>query len=102
MAVVKEKPKRKSDILEVFSSPFPVVDKITREISELYECKFKSEYFLQLHETGYLPKVLLDDSLNFVRRVQFAALATEPLLQIKDDLFQALAPYSLRIDDLPT
>jgi hypothetical protein len=45
--------------------------------------------------------MLKDDSLNFVRRVQFAALATELLPQIKDDLFQALAPYSLRIDDLP-
>ena len=101
MAVVKEKIKRKADIVEVFKSPFAVVEKITKEVADLYECKFRNEYFLLLHEANYLPAILKDDELPFLERVQFAAITIEPLLQIKDELFQALAPYTQKMDQLP-
>lgn len=71
-------------------------------MSELYECRFKTEYFLQLHEANYLPKVLQDDTLPFLKRVQFAAIAIETSAQIKDELFQALAPHTRRMDELPS
>lgn len=51
-----------------------------------------------LHEENYLPKVLKDETISFLERVQFAALAIEPLGQIKEDLFQALAPYTQKMD----
>ena len=75
VSVVKEKTKKKDLILEVFKHSFEVVEKITREVAELYECKFKSEYFLQLHEANFLPKVLQNDTLPFLKRVQFTAIA---------------------------
>ena len=40
--VVKEKAKRKADIVEVFKQPFPVVFKITSEIHGIYETRFRS------------------------------------------------------------
>ena len=70
-------------------------------MSELYECKFKTEYFLLLIEANYLPSVLRDDSLPFLERVQFASLTIEPLPHIKDELFEALAPYTKKMDELP-
>lgn len=42
VSVVRDKVKRKADIVEVFKCPFPVVEKITKEVSELYEGKFKT------------------------------------------------------------
>jgi hypothetical protein len=57
---------------------------------------------LLLHEANYLPAILRDESLPFLERVQFAAITIEPLTQIKDDLFQALAPYTQKIDQLPS
>jgi len=86
----------------VFKCPFQVVEKITKEVAELYECKFRNEYFLLLHEANYLPTVLRYDSLPFLERVQFAAITIEPLAKIKDDLFQALAPYTQKMDQLPS
>lgn len=68
----------------------------------MYEGKFKTEFFLQLHDANYLPAVLNNDTLPFIKRVQFASLAIEPLFTIKDDLFQALAPYTLKMDQLPS
>ncbi len=102
VSVVRDKVKRKADIVEVFNCPFPVVEKITKEVAELFEGKFKTEFFFFLHEANYLPTVLKDDTLPFLERVQFAALAIEPLPQIKDDLFQALAPYTRKMDELPS
>ena len=58
--MVKEKTKKRDLINEVFNHPFAVVEKITREVSEIYEYRFKNEFFLQLHEANYLPKVLQD------------------------------------------
>jgi hypothetical protein len=40
--VVKEKTKRKADIAQVFNHDFKVVKKITKEIAELFEGKFKT------------------------------------------------------------
>lgn len=57
---------------------------------------------MQLHEANYLPKVLQDESLPFLKRVQFAAIAIETSSQIKDELFQALAPHTRRMDELPS
>ena len=54
-----------------------------------------------LHQAGYLPKVLKDEELPFTSKVQFAALAIEPLSKIDDELFQALAPYTQKIGQLP-
>lgn len=48
-----------------------------------------------------MPTVLRDDSLPFLERVQFAAITIEPLLKIKDDLFEALSPYTQKMDQLP-
>jgi hypothetical protein len=45
--------------------------------------------------------VLRDETLPFLERVQFAALTIEPLVQIKEDLFLALAPYTRKADELP-
>lgn len=56
---------------------------------------------MQLHEANYLPKVLKDDTLPFLQRVQFAAIAIETSSLIKEELFQALAPYTQRMDELP-
>jgi hypothetical protein len=53
---------------------------------------------LQLHEANYLPKILQDDTLPFLKRVQFAAIALESSLQIKQDLFNAISPYIKRMD----
>lgn len=38
----------------------------------------------------------------FLKRVQFAAIAIETSSQIKDELFQALAPHTRRMDELPS
>lgn len=40
--VVREKTKRKTDIEKVFNHEFKVVKKITKEILDLYEGKFKT------------------------------------------------------------
>ncbi len=39
---MREKTKRKADIAQVFNHDFKVVKKITKEISDLYEGKFKT------------------------------------------------------------
>ena len=44
----------------MFNQPFAVVDKITTEVLDLYDCRFKNEFFMVLHEAGFLPKVLAD------------------------------------------
>ena len=40
--------------------------------------------------------------MPFLKRVQFAAIAIETSSQLKDELFQALAPHTRRMDELPT
>lgn len=55
---MKEKTKRKADIALVFNQDFRVVKKITKEISDLYEGKFKTEFFLYMNEINYVSTVL--------------------------------------------
>ena len=45
--------------------------------------------------------MLQDETLPFLKRVQFAAIAIETSSQLKDELFQALAPHTRRMDELP-
>ena len=98
---MKDKHKRRADIQQVFNQPFAVVDKITTEVLDLYDCRFKNEFFMVLHEAGFLPKVLANQEIDFGERVKFAAMAVQSLVMIKDELFQSLAPYIRRLDELP-
>ena len=42
-----------------------------------------------------------NNELPLLEQVQFATLAIEPLSKIHDELFNALAPYTQKIDQLP-
>lgn len=44
--------------MEVFKQPFVVVNKITKEMNELYESSFKTAYFTYMFEINYLCQVL--------------------------------------------
>ena len=101
VSVIRDKMKRKADILQVFECEFPVVEKITKEVSEIYEGKFRNEFFLILHQCRYLPKTLKNEDIPFLQRVQFAALAMDSLDKIGDELFEALASHTKKIDQLP-
>ena len=63
--VVKDKPKKKEYIAEVFKHPFNVVFKITQEVYDLYECTLKSSFFMHLFESNYLCSVLRDPNLPY-------------------------------------
>ena len=54
-----------------------------------------------LHQSGYLINILKNNELPLLEQVQFATLAIEPLSKIHDELFNALAPYTQKIDQLP-
>lgn len=43
--VIRMKKMRTDDIAEVFKQPFPVVLKITEEISKCYDGRLKNQYF---------------------------------------------------------
>ncbi|CAM6004303.1 unnamed protein product [Sphagnum balticum] len=87
VAVVKDKQKRKSDIAEALASPFPVLEKVAKDVTDLYDCKFKTEFFMQLHEAGLVGRVLKDETLGLAERLRFAAIGLEPLAQLREDLF---------------
>ena len=54
-----------------------------------------------LHQANYLINILKNNEIPLLEQVQFAALAIDPLSKIHDELFNALAPYTQKIDQLP-
>ncbi len=81
---MKDKSKRKADIAEAFEQSFEVIVKITKEMSDLYDCRFKNEFFLYANEINYVSKVLSWDKLTVTEKIDFACLILEPLTKIND------------------
>ena len=96
---MREKTKRKSDIAIVFNQEFKVVRKITKEITELYEGKFKTEFFLYMNEINYVSTVLQNEEISLEDRLKYTALALDPLAQINEATYLAILPFTTKTID---